>query len=124
MLGTRSPATANRRPYDERYVGLAVVHEMHLGRVRHQLIERKQDEIGPVVHEDRTHAIHRRPGRHSHHSLFRQGRVEYTLSSEPLLQAPRRAEHGAWIIDALTQHQYRGVVLQSYGESLVDRARV
>ena len=101
MLRARAPAAPDGRPHHHRHAGLPVVHEMELGGVGHELVHGEQDEIRPVVHEDRTHAVHGRAGRNAHHRFFRQRRVEYPLGAEFFLEAARGAEHRARIVHAL-----------------------
>jgi len=110
--------------HHQRHVGQAVIHEMKLGGVRDQLVHGEQDEVRPVVHVYRAHAVHRRPGRDAHHPFLGQRRVEHPLRAEPLLQAARDAEHRARIVHALAQDEHRGVVLQGDRQRLIDGFRV
>ncbi len=70
MLRARSPAAADRRPHHHRHGRLAVVHEVELRGVRHELVEREQHEVRAVVHEHRAHAVHGGARGHPHHRLL------------------------------------------------------
>ena len=124
VLRAGSPPAADGGPHHQRHVRLAVVHEVKFRGVRHELIERQQDEVGPIVHEDRAHAVHGGPGRHAHHRFFGQRGVEHAVRPEARLKAAGGAEHGEGIVDALTEHEDAGIVLQRQRQRFVDRLRV
>src|SRR5207247_2294643 len=92
VLRTRSPTSTDCRPDHHRNNALAIVHVVVLRGVVHQLIERKKDEIGTVMHENRTHTVHGRTSTNTHHAFFRHGRVEDSVAAVFLFEPTACAE--------------------------------
>ena len=124
MLRARSPAAADGGPHDHGYGGLAVVHEMELRRVRHELVEREQHEVGTVVHEHGPHAVHGRARGHAHHRLFRERRIEHAIRAESRRQIFRRSKHRRRVVDALPKDKHTRILIERDRKRFVHGARV
>ena len=117
----RTDATAVRDPDDHRHQQVALRARVHLGHLRHDLVERRVDEAVELDLDDRPVATHRQPDRRAEDSALGQGGVDDAVLAEVLLQGVGDPEHAAQLADVLTEQDDLVVLLHVEGPRQGDR---
>ena len=95
----------------------AVAHPRRLG---HDLVERREDEVGELDLGDRPQAVDRRADRRADDHRFGQRRVDDPVVAELGPQPVGREEDAALLADVLAEHDDRLVAAHLVGERLAD----
>ena len=99
-------AAAPRGAHDERHREVAVGAVVDLGRLAHQLVEGRVDEVGELDLGDGPHTRQRQPDGHTDDARLGQRRVEHARLAELGEQAVGGAEDAAPRAHVLAQHHH------------------
>ena len=111
-------AAAVRRPDDHRHAVAVVRAIAHPGRLGHDLVERREDEVGELDLAHRPQPVDRRADRRADDHRLGQRRIDDPVVAELAPQPVRRQEHAALLADVLAQHDDRLVPAHLVGERL------
>ena len=113
-------AAAVRRPDDHRHAVAVVRAVAHPGRLGHDLVERREDEVGELDLGDRPQAVDRRADRGADDHRLGQRRVDDAVVAELRPQPVGRQEDAALLADVLAEDDDRLVAAHLVGERLAD----
>ena len=113
-------AAAVRRPDRHRHAVAVVRAVAHPRRLGHDLVERREDEVGELDLGDRPQAVDRGADRGADDHRLGQRRVDDAVVAELGPQAVGGQEHAALLADVLAQDDDRLVAAHLVGERLAD----
>jgi len=113
-------AAAVRGADDHRDVVAVVGAIAHPGRLGHDLVERREDEVGKLDLAHRPQPVDGRPDRRADDHRFGERRIDHPLVAELRPQPVGREEHAALLADVLAKDDDRRVAAHLLGEGLAD----
>ena len=117
----RAVDAAAVRGADRHRHAVAVVRAVaHPGRLGHDLVERREDEVGELDLGDRAQAVDRRADRRADDHRLGQRRVDDAVVAELGPQPVGGEEDAALLADVLAEHDDRLVAAHLVGERLAD----
>ena len=105
VLGAVALARAALGPEHERHRQLSAGHEVRLGRLVDELIERERDEVDEHDLDHRPQAGLGGADRHTAYRALADRRITYALAAE-LLRQPGRGQVRAALGDVLAEHDH------------------
>jgi hypothetical protein len=114
-------AAAPRRTDHERAAEVPVRPVAHPRRLRHDLVERRMDEVGELDLGHRQEPVQRHPDRDADEARLRQRRVDHTILAELLHPAGGDPEHPAASSDVLAEQDDALVVGHLVVQGIADR---
>src|SRR3984893_338161 len=119
VVAALDPASHRRADHHRRAV-LAAAAVPQLGELVHDLIERREDEVGELDLRDRAQSVHRHPDRRADDSGLGQRGVDHALGPELLDQTHGGAKHPAELPHVLAHHHPARIAAHLDPQGVID----